>query len=119
MRILKLALLLPLIALAGCVIAVNSPDGEDGWNSRQQRNERAINHLELGRSRASVEAQLGEPDFVDAFQRNGEKFNVLYYRTHRVHGDGRTTRDETTPLVFVDGNLVGWGKSAIDHATAK
>jgi len=32
---------------------------------------------------------------------------------------GRTTKDETTPLVFVDGELVGWGESAIEYATAQ
>jgi len=27
-------------------------------------------------------------------------------------GDGITTKDECTPLVFRNGNLVGWGDSA-------
>jgi hypothetical protein len=42
---------------------------------------------------------------------------VLLYRTRLVREDGRTTRDETTPLVFVDGELVGWGESAVENAT--
>jgi hypothetical protein len=33
----------------------------------------------------------------------------LFYRTQRKHSDGETTRDETTPLVFRDNRLIGWG----------
>ena len=120
MRSMRLALLAPAILLSSCVIHVNeSADSESGWQSRQRHNQDAINHMVLGRSRASIEADLGNPDFTDAFQRNGSTFVVLYYRTRHMHDDGETTRDETTPLVFVDGRLVGWGPAAINHATAK
>ena len=68
------------------------------------------------RASSSVVADLGDPDFTDAFARGDSEYVVLRYRTQRVKGDGITTRDETTPLVFVDGNLVGWGESAIEHA---
>lgn len=122
MRFSNIVILLALFSLGGCVISVNDHDGSDGsygWKQRQERNERAINHLELGRSRVSIESQMGDPDFVESFVRNGNNFTVLYYRTRRTHDDGQTTRDETTPLVFVDGKLVGWGDSAIDHATAE
>ena len=37
-------------------------------------------------------------------------------RTHRTHSDGDTTRDETTPLVFEDGKLVGIGERAAAEA---
>lgn len=120
MRLYRLVILLPLFWLAGCVISVNAHDDEDGphgWRDRQERNERAINHLDLSRTKVSIESQLGSPDFVESFVRNGANFTVLYYRTRHVHSDGKTTKDETTPLVFVDGKLVGWGQSAIDHAT--
>ncbi|MBD3646121.1 MAG: DUF3192 domain-containing protein, partial [Pseudomonadales bacterium] len=87
------------------------------WKHKQQRTLQSINELEMGRNIASVRTELGEPDFMDAFQRDGSTFEVLYYRTRRVHSDGRTTRDETTPLVFANGVLVGWGPSAVDKAT--
>lgn len=119
MRKMGLALILPLIALNGCVIAVNTPDSENHWYDRQHRNERIIDHMPLGRNRALVEDELGKPDFVDSFLRDGSTFTVLYYRTRQIHSDGKTSRDETTPLVFVDDKLVGRGTSAIDHATAK
>lgn len=107
-------------ALSACTINIGSDewDGEEDWRDRQAYNERAVGNLELGRSLASVEAELGEPDFTDSFLRAGEKFTVLYFRTMHVHSDGRTTKDETTPLVFAGDQLVGWGTAAIDNATA-
>ena len=105
--------------LSGCVVAVNTDDWKDeAWFTRQNRNAEKIEHLELGISESTVRSDFGEPDFVESFTRKGETFKVLRYRTrHRDH-DGSTTKDETTPLVFVGGTLVGWGDSAIEHATA-
>lgn len=117
-------LLVALLAmpLGGCVIAIDTNEFEEGledWRDRQERNDRYIRRLDLGRSIHSVESDLGEPDFVESFWRNDEEFTVLYYRTHRTRDDGRTTKDETTPLVFIDGELVGRGDSAIDLATSR
>ena len=106
-------------SLSGCVIAIgnNAFDDEEEWQQRQNRNVNYIQHLDLGRGMASIEADLGNADFVESFQRDGDDFRVLYYRTQRVHDDGKTTMDETIPLVFIDRELVGWGHSAIDKAT--
>ncbi len=107
--------------LSGCVLSIHD-DGDDGngdgdhWRARQARNKQTIDHLELGRSMTSVTDELGAPDTTESFLRNGQPYNVLLYRTRLVHSDGHTSRDETTPLVFADGKLVGWGESAIDHA---
>ncbi|TDJ39811.1 MAG: DUF3192 domain-containing protein [Gammaproteobacteria bacterium] len=120
-RLIKLTgTLLLATSLSGCVIAIGNDafDGEeDEWQQRQSRNVNYIQHLDLGRHIASIEADLGNADFVESFQRDGDDFRVLYYRTQRVHDDGKTTMDETTPLVFIDRELVGWGHSAIDKAT--
>jgi len=120
MRLIALAALPLLVTLAGCVFEINTNDSEDGmrdWQHRQERNARAIRRLEPGRSRESIESQLGEADFVESFSRGGQEFVVLFYRTHRVHDDGITSKDETTPLVFAGGDLVGWGESAVEYAT--
>lgn len=113
------ATLLLATSLSGCIIAIgnNAFDDEEEWQQRQNRNVNYIQHLDLGRGLASIEADLGNADFVESFQRDGDDFRVLYYRTQRVHDDGKTTMDETTPLVFIDRELVGWGHSAIDKAT--
>lgn len=105
--------------LSGCVVAVNTDDWEDeAWFSRQNRNAEKIEQLELGVSESSVTSDFGDADFVESFTRTGEDFRVLYYRTRHSDHDGTTTKNETTPLVFVDGTLVGWGDSAVEHATA-
>lgn len=115
------ALALAVLLTSGCYISVRD-DGpgdwadEDDWQRRQQRNQELISYLELGRSLDSVTAEFGAPDMTESFLRDGREFQVLLYRTRRMHDDGRTTRDETTPLVFVAGELVGWGESAIQHA---
>lgn len=106
-----------LAALSGCVINVGGHEDSEDWLTEQRANQRAIQGLEIGMDRARVESRMGSPDFNEAFVRGGEEYRVLWYRTHRVDDDGRTTKDETTPLVFVDGQLVGWGDSAVDHAT--
>ena len=108
------------LCLSGCVIAIGNDGGtNDGadWKARQDRNNRYVSQLELGTSMSVVRLDLGEPDFNESFQRNGDTYQVLYYRTQRIHDDGRTTMDETIPFVFIDMPLVGWGQTAIDKAT--
>lgn len=119
-RFRTLAVLPIALLLTGCVVAIGNDDDwddHDGWSKRQRENREAIADLELGLRRDVVMERLGTPDFSESFLRDGEEFVVLFYRTHRRHGDGETSRDETTPLVFVNDDLVGWGESAIDKAT--
>lgn len=44
-----------------------------------------------------------------AYQRDGKLVEILYFRTQRIP-DGRTTDDEFTPYVFINGTLqsIGW-----------
>ena len=110
------------LSLGGCVISVRDDGPHDGWSDEddwqapQGRNRALISELQLGWSLQAVTAELGTPDRSESFLREGREYRVLLYRTHRTRGDGRTTRDEMTPLVFVDGELVGWGESAVEHA---
>lgn len=107
------------ISLSGCVVAIGNGhnDGEDNWKERQGKNSRYISSLNIGQSRSVIESDLGSADFSEAFQRDGNNYRVLFYRTKRIEDDGRTTKDETTPLVFIDNKLVGWGDTAIEKAT--
>lgn len=115
-------LLLPLFMLgaSGCVIHVGG-DGHLGdgssWEQRQEHNRDLIAQLQLGTSKSDVIAKLGQPDNSEAFSAAGASYEVLYYRTRHRHSDGETTRDETTPLVFRDGKLTGWGDAAYARAT--
>lgn len=99
---------------SGCVVAIkDGPSSYNasstGWQARQDLNRRVIPTLPLGTPVAEVIDRLGQPDFTEAFNDADNEFRALFYRTHHVKGDGRTTRDETTPLVFRDGVLHGLG----------
>ena len=102
------------LTVSGCVVHVDDRrDGEDSaWAQREKDNRAAIEDLELGTAASDVRARLGSADFSEAFSSAGHDYRVLFYRTHRVDSDGETSRDETTPLVFRDGELVGWGDKA-------
>jgi hypothetical protein len=101
---------------SGCVIHVGD-DGE-GYYSRGDRhrqevvNRNVISQLALGTTVEQVRQRLGEPDFSEAWLSEGVEVRVLRYRTHRTSADGDTTIDETTPLVFRAGRLVGIGEQA-------
>ncbi|MBY6186238.1 DUF3192 domain-containing protein [Marinobacter hydrocarbonoclasticus] len=89
-----------------------TPDNMD-WDDRQKHNVAAIASLEPGLSKAVVLERLGNPDFSEALQDDQGNIQVLRYRTHRIKGDGETTLDETTPLLFRDGVLFAWGETAM------
>ena len=119
-QLIKISTLLFLVtSLSACIVKIDAEnwDDEHNWKNRQDENSQYINRLDLGVSIADVRSDLGEPDYSDSFQRNGAVFHVLYYRTQHQESDGKTNKDETTPLVFIDKKLVGWGDLAIEKAT--
>ncbi len=98
-------------SLSGCIII----GGEHGWDSgdwkdEQNRNREMISQLEIGADRMDVLDRMGSPNFSEAYTREDDEYRVLFYRTQRRHSDGDTTRDETTPLVFRNDVLIGWGQ---------
>lgn len=115
----RIALTVPLVlGLSGCVIAIG--DDDHGWNSsswqqRQEDNRVEIDRLNPGMELASVRQTMGNPDFREAFDSNGDKVVVLFYRTDSVRSDGVTSKDECTPLVFKNDTLAGWGQKAYDR----
>ncbi len=111
-----LAALLLLVSLTGCIVVGGDSWREDeSWKQRQHHNRQTIAALELGTSRQSILSQLGAADFSEAFSRDQEQYRVLYYRTSHKHSDGDTTKDETTPLIFKNDLLVGWGHEALGN----
>jgi len=108
------AALLLMLNLSGCiVVGADSWHDEENWKQRQNDNRQTIALLEIGSSRKSVIRQLGAPDISEAFSRDNDQYRVLFYRTHHKHSDGNTTKDETTPLIFKNDMLVGWGDDAL------
>ena len=104
------------ISLSGCiVIGGNDHDDNDStsWRAEQRRNNQQINDLQVNDSRVSVIERLGAPSFSEAFMRGDDEYRVLFYRTRHRHSDGETSRDETTPLVFKNDHLTGWGEDTL------
>lgn len=120
----RLAVLAALVVgLAGCVVAIGNdgPESRDSeWAEIERDNRRAIDSLRLGMGIRETQATMPhEPDFSEAFTVRGVGYRALFYRTQRVEGDGVTARNETTPLIFADGELVGWGESAWFDVTGR
>ena len=111
------------LGLSGCV--VNVGDGESGWDSSeswekvQDKNRANLTKLSLGMPKDQVMILMGTADFSEAYiQQNAQQGEsnkevlVLFYRTQRNNGDGKTTKDECTPIVLSNNALVGWGETA-------
>ncbi|MCL1143399.1 DUF3192 domain-containing protein [Shewanella gaetbuli] len=109
------------LGLTGCVLNVGdheSSKGHNYWEVQQEKNRTNLTKLSLGMSLDQVQIIMGTSDFTEAFvnqaseQSAAETVNVLFYRTQWAKGDGKTTKDECTPVVFRDGKLIGWGDTA-------
>ncbi len=102
--------------LSGCVVSIHDDEmdfNHHDWKRKQHENREAISSLQMGATLESAKYRLGNPDDSEGYHRDGKQIVVLYYRTRHAHEDGKTTRDETTPVVFVDGALVGWGEKVL------
>lgn len=106
------------VTLQGCVIVTES-DWEEGHaqydeHKTERENRSLIASLPMSLTVAEAKQRLGTPDFTDSWTADDKAIRVIYYRTHRTKADGMTTRDECTPLVFVNDQLVGTGEMALD-----
>ncbi len=109
-------LTIAVISLHGCVIVAGDRDWDnDNWHKKQQLNREQISLLSLSMERQEVLEKMGTPNFTDAILKNGQEYRVLYYRTQRTKSDGITSKDETTPLVFKNDKLIGWGSEALKN----
>ena len=96
------------LGLTGCVIAVGGEDGHSistSFEDREYDNRKKISVMQLNTAFADVTRTMGVADFNETYLDEGKTVNLVYYRTHRLHKDGLTTRDECTKLVFVDNIL--------------
>ncbi len=105
------------LGLSGCVINVGEDGHDNGWNgsswkSEENRNRELISNLTPGVAIEEIKTRMGTADFSEAYSKDNGLVEVLFYRTQRVHGDGKTSKDECTALVFKQGKLVGWGDRA-------
>lgn len=119
-KLLSIAALTSMTMLSACSINIGGMDDEYGNHmshrsaaEQESRNRQAISTLVPGESLDSVISRMGAADFSEFASKDGEQKTVLYYRTQRLHADGHTTKDECTPIVFIDGKVIGWGESAL------
>lgn len=106
------------VALSGCVIAVDGNhdyDDDSNWQKTQRYNMQQVNKLQLDMSADDIHTLMGKPDFTESFTKSGETVQVLFYRTHHDKSDGKTTKEECTPLIFKQNKLVGWGDKAYQY----
>ena len=105
------------LSLTGCVVAIGDHDRDNGYvmsdHDRQYENRKQIATLMVNATFSAVQDKMGVPDFNETYDKNGETIQVLFYRTHRVHKDDLSTKDECTPLVFKQNKLVSWGDKAL------
>lgn len=87
------------------------------WQIREAFNAKYIQNLKLEDDvqQQQVIARLGGPDITRAYRRDGEVYQLLYYRTHRAIADGITTEDECTALLFIERQLVAIGHEALER----
>ena len=101
------------LGLSGCVISVDGKyDDQSGWQNKEQKNRQHISQLQQNASYEEILNRMGIADFNEFHSKGDDTYQVLYYRTQRIEGDGVTTKDECTPLVFKNGALAGWGETA-------
>jgi len=51
--------------------------------------------------------------------KDGKNYAVLFYYTDVKNKDNAITDDELTPIVLLDGKLVGWGWSFLNDNVSK
>lgn len=103
-----------LTSLVGCISINGSHSWDDkGWKDTQEANRKVISELAIGTERSNTLMRLGTPSFSEAFVKDGEEYSVLFYRTHHTASDGETLKNETTPLVFKNDKLIGWGDDVL------
>ncbi|HSG50652.1 MAG TPA: DUF3192 domain-containing protein [Rheinheimera sp.] len=106
------------VSLSGCVIAVDGDhdyNDDSNWKKTQRYNQEQVNKLQMGMSADDIRTLMGAPDFSESFNKDGETVQVLFYRTHHAKSDGKTTKEECTPLIFKQNLLTGWGEKAYQY----
>lgn len=103
--------------LTGCVIAVSDGEAEThwagdsstSWQKHHKSNREIIANLALDTPYQTVLNKLSTPNFTELLKQDDGVYQVLFYATHSIHSDSKTTKDECTPLVFKNDKLIGVG----------
>ncbi|WP_298440517.1 DUF3192 domain-containing protein [uncultured Ferrimonas sp.] len=106
--------------LSGCVVSVNDGDWDSDssphWSKVEKENRQQLEKINVGMSLETVFALMGTADFNELHQQDDRIVQVLFFRTQHRESDGETSKDECTPVVLVDGQVAGWGQTALGKA---
>lgn len=88
-----------------------------GFPALRESNREKISQLQLGMSKAQVEAIMGSSGFMDikqpyrreVFESNGQAYEVLYYYTDFIQ-DYQPMDTGMTPVVLREGKFIGAGR---------
>ncbi len=61
-------------------------------------------------------AKINNPYSTEYFERDPDYFFILWYYTDVNQADGMVTRDELTPIIFKNGEAVGYGWNYYNQA---
>jgi hypothetical protein len=109
------------ILFAGSIIQFYKDDpAHMDLTDRQEFNLRYVATLKVENKtqRGDVIYYLGSPDITEAKEVEDAIYQVMFYRTRKIRGDGITTKDECTPMLFINGLLIAWGKDAYSQYNA-
>ena len=76
----------------------------------RERNRNNLNRLTLDMSRQQVLTVMKRPYRSETLSlSNGKRLELFYYHTDLKTPDGAVTDDELTPVVLIEGKVIGWG----------
>jgi hypothetical protein len=114
-----IAIALTGLLLSGCVIKIgddyeDDSDSHSSWSKIEKENRQKISELSPGSAISMVRLSMGVPAFDELIVKDSKEYRVLLYRTQRIDADGITSKDECTPVLFANGELIGFGSTALD-----
>jgi len=75
-----------------------------------RKNNENLMGLQVGMVQADVVKIMGTPAASESYEAvGGERVGILYYQTEERNVTVLSAKEECTPLVFINGKLVGWG----------
>ena len=86
-----------------------------------EKNRSTMLLVDLGMSKAEILKLMGTPRLTEAYTLNGKAVIMWFYLAREqgiAQDEYRFSRHELTPIVFEDGNVVGWGAEFVkkyDH----
>ncbi len=118
MKLTKLVavLLCSMSLLSGCIFVNSGGNGhlKSHEYHKQKFNNEQISLLDIGATRDEVIDLLGEPDASEATKIDESEYYVLYYITQKASSDEESIISQSTPLVFKDNLLLGWGSEILE-----